>query len=461
MDKIAIEDIIRYTKGEILYQGKDSLIIYDVSTDSRTVTGHDLFIPLIGEHFDGHSYIKSVINNGIQAILTQRKRWEEIKGLKVPKGCWVIGVEDTLKAYQDIARHYLKGLNVIKAGITGSNGKTTTKEILRSILSTHYKVQSTFGNLNNQIGVPKTIFTVDASHDVALIEMGSGKKGDISGLSRIVAPDYGIITNIGLAHTEFLGGPDGVAAEKKALFDGFHHGSVAILNASDPYYPFLSRNLDTPILSFSAAEGHKIKVLNNLGVKGYLLEIYGHRCCFSLGGQHNLTNLHFAIQLAEELKVSKDEIIKGIEEMAPIKMRGETSQGRYTLINDCYNANPSSMKAGLDYFNALNSNGKKISVLGDMLELGSESERLHKDVGRYFSKLNIDYLLTLGDLGKKIAEGAIKNGYVEQKTYSFSEHKSLLERLKSLLEKDDIVYFKASRGLELEKVASEIDNSVE
>ncbi|MDH4127492.1 MAG: UDP-N-acetylmuramoyl-tripeptide--D-alanyl-D-alanine ligase [Spirochaetota bacterium] len=459
MENLLIEEIIQFTSGKIIHQGNENLVISNISTDSRLIDKDDLFVPLIGSKFNGHDYINDVIYKDVNAIIVDKHHWETIKDrIKINKNLWIIAVNDTLKAYQNIAKCYLKKLNIIKIAITGSNGKTTTKEILKSILSAQFSVIANEGNLNNQIGVPKTVFNISSNHEIAIIEMGSGKKGDISNLAAIVEPNIGIITSVGLAHIEFLGDIRGVAEEKKGLFCTFNGNSLAILNEDDGFFSFLKENINSNVLSFSLNKNPQFHVIENLGLEGFYLKFNNDKCHFKLGGEHNLVNLSFAILVAKHLKMPDDIIAKAIENIYPFKMRTEKTNGKYVLIKDCYNANPDSMKAGLNYFSSLSTHGKKISVLGDMLELGSESENIHEYIGKYVSTLNIDYLITMGHLGKKIAEGAKHNGFLEQRIFSFCDHKLLLKQLINILETNDIVYFKASRGVELEKIALEIEN---
>lgn len=458
MDRLTLQETIGYCNGKTLYQTMDDFPINDISTDSRLIQPGHLFVPLIGEKFDGHDFLQSIFDKGVQAVLIDETKWKSLKSrLILPKKCWIIGVPNTLIAYQDIAMNYLDKLNVIKIAITGSNGKTTTKEIIKTILSYEYTVKANVGNFNNQIGVPKTVFTIDSKDEIALIEMGTGKVGDINRLTNIVRPDIGIITSIGNAHTEFLGGISGVANEKGSLFNGFHASSLGILNEDDQFFPFLKEKIPNQFLSFSLKKGLPISIDSDLGLEGYILNYKGHKCRFRLGGNHNLVNLSFAITLAEHLKVPAPLIVKGIDEIKPFKMRSETIYGKYTIIKDCYNANPESMKAGLNFLSSIQSDFQKICVLGDMLELGSEEESLHKDVGKYLSQLNIDYLFTYGELGKKIADGALLNGFPEQKIFSSKDHQSLYEKLIQTINANDIVYVKGSRGMELEKVTSELE----
>ncbi len=457
MEKLTIEEIIQFTNGEVIFHGSKNQTINNISTDSRTIQNTDLFIPLVGDKFDGHNYINNVIQKGVQAIVFNKNRnlINEYDLYNHP--VWLIAVDDTLQAYQKLAKHYLKKINTIKIGITGSNGKTTTKEILKSILSTQYNVIANEGNLNNQIGVPKTVFTIDKSHEIAIIEMGTGKIGDISSLAQIIEPDIAIITSIGQAHTEFLGGLEGVAQEKKSLLLEMSKSGTAILNEEDPFFQFLKENINIKINSFSLNNNSHIKIIDNLGMDGYILNVSGQRCHYKLGGQHNLVNLHYAILVAELLSINLSNLINGIENIKSFKMRSEITKGKYILIKDCYNANPSSMKAGLEYLNSIKSNGKKFCVLGDMLELGQDSAKLHKEIGKYIPKINIDYLFTLGNFSLEIAEGAKESGFNESNIFSYQNHHSLTEHIKKMIHQNDIIYLKASRGLELEKVAQQIE----
>ncbi len=458
MDKLTINKIIEYCKGKVICQGGDEQLIYDISTDSRTIKKGDLFIALCGDRFDGHNYINEVLNKGIKAIIVSNNaNIEEYIGSA--SGCWIIGVNNTLEAYQRIAKHYLEQFsNIVKIAITGSNGKTTTKDIIKIILSKHFSVLANEGNFNNQVGVPKTVFTVESHHDAVIIEMGAGKKGDIAKLSDIISPDIGIITSIGKAHIEFFGELEGIAKEKKELFKSFHNNSTAILDREEPHYSSLINDIKNKLISFSSKDDMPFYLIKDLGLDGYLINYKGTECSFRLGGKHNLKNLAFAILAAETLNIPSNIIAENINYILPAKMRSEVIKGQYTIIKDCYNANPDSMKAGLDYISSLNIPGKKITVLGDMLELGYQSKLLHEEIGNYFTSLNIDYLLTLGTLAKRIADTVKKSDYLKDKAFSFQAKDELFNKLKKIAKKDDLIYFKASRIMELEKVITKLEN---
>lgn len=514
METLTIEDILKFIsldrslvvsngakpvseKGSVtvLRRGRPQVWIRDISTDSRSIQSSDLFLALVGERFDGHDFLASVLEKGVQVLVVQNDRWDWFQSF-LTKPVWILGVDSSLEAYQSLSRGYLYRYSPKKVAITGSNGKTSVKEMMRTILSTEWKVHANKGNFNNQVGVPKTLLETKKSDEIILVEMGAGKKGDIGTLSKMVEPDFGVITNISQAHSEFLGSLMDIAHEKRELFLGFHSSSMALLNREDLWYDFLTEHLccEEQIRSFSMQSSNKkpintintmnrtkhgtvyskknyipfhdpmsVSIEEDLGLDGYQLRVEGITCFFSLCGLYQVLNLHFALLLAKVLELPHKKLIEGIEAIQPNPMRMEVKKGRYILILDAYNANPESMRKGLDYFYTIKTpppmkkqqpKPQKIALLGDMLELGDDSKSLHFDLGKYVAELDLDFLFFLGEDSESMKEGALQKGFPESRVLQSKNPEILVKNMKKILQVGDLVYCKASRGVELERVFS-------
>lgn len=458
MEKRSITDFRQYFQHEVLNQGSPNQVLTGVSTDSRTYQSSDAFLALAGDTFDGHEFVKSVLEKKASAIIIQRNYWENIKN-NIHHPVWIFGVEDTLQTYHEIARNYLKSLpGLKKVAVTGSSGKTTTKEIIRALLSTRYKTQANTGNLNNRFGVPKTALDIHSDTEIAIFEMGMGAPGDIEKLAWIVLPDVGCITSIGEAHIEFFDSLEGIALTKKGIFKYFDEKCYAVVNPEEQLYSILIQDINGKIIPI---DKNIIKIIDNLGVNGYKLKVRDKEVLFSLGGGHNITNLCSGIAVGEIFGLSVEEIIQGIQNIEIPGMRNKVQEGEYTILLDCYNANPSSMRASLTYFDCLplkEKDSKKVAVLADMLELGRESDRFHREIGEFIVENcpSLDYLFTFGEKGEKIAEGAFNKGFNPEKIFSYLDKEKLMNQLKKIISRGDAVLFKASRGMRLEDIAERI-----
>lgn len=423
-----------------------------VVIDSRRVKAGDLFVAIPGEKVDGHKFIPDVLKKGAYALSQQR--------LDVD-GAYIL-VEDTITAMKRLARFYRNTLDIKVVGITGSVGKTSTKEMIASVLGTKFRVHKTQGNFNNGIGLPLTIFQIEKEHQVAVLEMGISEFGEMHELADMAQPDIMVITNIGLCHLENLKTRDGILKAKTESFAHLKPDGVVILNGDDDklstveqvagrkpvFYGIKGRNLCETSVCADAVTEH--------GLEGMTAEFHtpqGDMEVFiPIPGEHNVYNALAATCVAEQLGLSMDEIKCGIAAASTISGRTNLIHTKgMTVIDDCYNANPVSMKASLDVLSK--AGGRKIAVLGDMGELGEDEKQLHYEVGTYAGTLPIDLLFCVGTLSGKLAEGAKKqNPTLTVKHYATREE--MTEELLATVKEGDTVLVKASHFMEFPKVVA-------
>lgn len=421
-------------------------VVTGVSIDSRTVTQGDLYIAIKGERYDGHSFIDAAVESGAAAVICS-------KGENY--GCPSIKVGDTSQAFLSLA-HWYRGLfGIPVVGLTGSVGKTTTKEMIAAVLSSEYNTLKTQGNLNNQIGVPRTIMGIDESTQAAVIEMGMDNKGQISQLSRCASPTCAVITNIGVSHMENLGSREGILSAKLEILDGLCENAPIFLNGDDPYLmsavienrPVIYYGVDNSVCDYRAvniipsSRGTEFDIKYKDNVTHIVLPAIG---------KHNVYNAAAAFAVGIENGVSPEKAAEGLLTYEPSGMRQRIKEvGGILFIEDCYNASPDSVRAALNTLAGLD-NKRKIAVLGDMLELGSVSEDAHRSSGMIAAKKGIDAVLTYGERSVATAQKAEEMGVGI--TQSFLSQKKLASYLSKLLRPGDAVLFKASRGMELENV---------
>lgn len=423
-----------------------------VEIDSRRVKAGDLFVAIPGEKVDGHKFIPDVLKKGAYALSQQ--------SLDVD-GTYIL-VEDTVTAMKRLARFYRNTLDIKVVGITGSVGKTSTKEMIASVLGTKFRVHKTQGNFNNGIGLPLTIFQIEKEHQVAVLEMGISEFGEMHELADMAQPDIMVITNIGLCHLENLKTRDGILKAKTESFAHLKPDGVVILNGDDDklstvekvagrkpvFYGIKGRNLCETSVCADAVTEH--------GLEGMTAEFHtpqGDMEVFiPIPGEHNVYNALAATCVAEQLGLSMDEIKCGIAAASTISGRTNLIHTKgMTVIDDCYNANPVSMKASLDVLSK--AGGRKIAVLGDMGELGEDEQQLHYEVGTYAGTLPIDLLFCVGTLSGKLAEGAKKqNPALTVKHYGTREE--MTEELLATVKEGDAVLVKASHFMEFPKVVA-------
>jgi len=418
LEKILSDSLIQKGKTEI---GK-------ISTDTRILEKGALFLALTGEKFDGHDFLQAALEKGAGGILIQKNHIPD----NLPSNIWCFAVEDTLKAYQDIAMAVLEAKKILKIAVTGTSGKTTTKEFIRALLSVRYKVFANQGNFNNQVGVPLSILQT-TDEEIGIFELGAGKPGDIHRLSEIVKPDIALVTSIGEGHLEFFGSVENVAKEKASIMD---FGKQGFCPADILFPVWFSKFQKVNFSSFS-------RILST--EDGYQITIQNNTVFLPFWGEYNLFNFLTALTIALELDVREDQIQDGINRIKLPSYRQEKKEkeGRIFYL-DCYNANPLSMKSALSGFEKLE--GEKIAVLGDMLELGRDEEVLHSEIGKFLNQFSFKKVLFYGRLMKKAFEA-----YQKEKNY-FNDKNDLALFLKNESKKGDKIFIKASRGMKLEEI---------
>ncbi len=446
-------------------KGSDpELIIQGVSTDSRQPDAGGLFVPLVGERFDGHDFAVQAMNNGSAAMLWQADHPIPEELMQMPR----ILVKDTLAALQKLAAAYRSELMARVIGITGSNGKTTTKDMTAAVLGTYYQVHKTEGNLNNEIGLPLTILRMAEEVEVAVLEMGMSDFGEIELLAKIAQPDAAIITNVGDAHMQQLGSRAGIAKAKLEIALGLGEEGLLLYNGDEPL-------LEEELGSMQLPDGITLRTFglqakNAWSADAIKAELSG--CSFeakyngepsALGtvqipvpGQHNVSNALAAIAVARYFGVPASNVVEGLKQLKLTGMRIEPTRAANgaALLNDAYNANPTAVRAAIDLVEQLEGFGKKWVVLGDMKELGPDEAALHYEIGAYITPDKADAVLTYGPLSLHTAEGARSRfaDASESIVKHFEDKMELVDWLRSHLQPEDVALVKGSRGMRMEEV---------
>ncbi|MFA9458075.1 UDP-N-acetylmuramoyl-tripeptide--D-alanyl-D-alanine ligase [Halalkalibacter sp. AB-rgal2] len=453
MIKRTFKDIAEWVNGDVVEQNGITVKAVGVSTDTRTIQKGNLYIPIVGENFNGHDFVSTAIEKGAAGALWQRNQPNP------PAHIPLIYVEDSLLALQDLAKNYIASLSTKVIGITGSNGKTTTKDMVTSVLATMYNVQKTEGNYNNHIGLPLTILQLEEDTEIAVLEMGMSGRGEIELLSSIAKPDAAIITNIGESHLQDLGSREGISEAKLEITAGLRENGMLIIDGDEPLLTEKIVNSPYQVTTVGRSEVsdyYPMQIKQKSGGTYFTIDGEGEFFIPVLG-KHNIHNALSAIALAKSLGVSNANIKKGLEMMKITGMRTELLEGKagVRIINDAYNASPTSMRAGIELLQDLQGYKKKVVVLGDMLELGENEESFHYDVGKGIDKEKIDYVFTFGALGRKISDGA-KENFSEERVQAFNDKQALIQTLKGIVEGGDIVLVKGSRGMKLEEVVDSL-----
>ncbi|OGV97310.1 MAG: hypothetical protein A3I04_01760 [Nitrospinae bacterium RIFCSPLOWO2_02_FULL_39_110] len=466
MIQFTIEEILKATNGTLL-MGSGPLGYPSISIDSRTIRSGELFIAIKGKNFDGHNFVaQSLMKGGSGAIVSDRALMEKtfFRANKDNNRYHIIAVDDTLKALHNIANYYRRKFTIPVVGITGSNGKSTTKEMAASIAGIRFRVLKNEGNLNNQIGLPMTLLRMEEGHDVAIVEMGMSEKGEIRKLCQIAEPSIGVITNVGKAHMEHLGSIEDIRDAKGELIMTIEGKGTVILNSDDPLVIGFKNKFRGRVLTFGINSPSDVKALNfkrkkDLGYQ-FILKISEKEIMVNLSypGYHNIYNALSSAAIGVSLGMDINDIGRGIESFRPLPMRMERFMidGDITIINDAYNANPSSMEAAIKTFSVADFPGKKFLIAGDMLELGEVSEESHRYIGRLVASESIDYLITFGRESKFISQEAILSGMPKNKVYSCENFDEVAFILDDELNLGDCLLIKGSRGMGMEKLVDRI-----
>ncbi|MDR2536393.1 MAG: UDP-N-acetylmuramoyl-tripeptide--D-alanyl-D-alanine ligase [Treponema sp.] len=431
--------------------------ITSVSIDSRIVLPGALFVALIGTAQDGHRYIQAAFEAGAVAAMISRSRWEAptlgLEEIARKFRAVLLVTEDTLKGLQDVASYYLtKFPQLLKIGITGSSGKTTTKEILATILSQEKIVVATQGNLNSETGLPLSVFTVRSYHQVGIFELGMNRYNEIEELAKVLKPHIALITNIGSAHIGFFGDKLAIAKEKKAIFSQFSGSEIALIPADDPYRDFLAKGVKGRIIFHGPMK--ELDGTKDQGINGFEILWDGVSIHFNLPGMHNLRNALAATAIAKEVPVSSRSIQTGLKQVTSLFGRTQIICGPITVIQDCYNANPESMIAAIHMCDMFDKAGRKIYVIGSMLELGDASQEAHKMIGQYLVSAKVDLVCLYGE-ETRIAFEVLKSANdCRFRIAFFHRIDELLMFLIDFIQFGDLVLLKGSRLCALEQLTN-------
>jgi UDP-N-acetylmuramoyl-tripeptide--D-alanyl-D-alanine ligase len=450
------EEILDACRGSPVTVSRSHSFISSVSIDSRQVREMSLFVPLKGERVDGHAFLEDAVNRGAIMLFVDEDEWQRRASGLLPiirkKDVTVIRVNNTLTALQTIAGYYVKQFpNLYKIGVTGSNGKTTTKEIIGAILSRETETIINEGNMNSEIGLPLSVFNIRPHHQYAVFEMGMNYAGEMDVLADIVKPDAALITNIGIAHIGILGTKDAIAFEKKKIFKHFDGKQKSFLYENELYRSYLSHDVKGKIMLYGTEHTKGFHGYEDLGLDGMIIHWEEFRILYPFFGFHNLLNALGSISVACELGIEPVHIKEGLETVKPLFGRSQIIRNNITIIQDCYNANPDSVKEVLHFLRSVPWKGRKIVVLGSMLELGEKEEETHSHVAMYSATMGFEMVFLFG----KEFEPAYRKQMKERSTdpvFWTSDFERLLATVTSFVKQGDLVLLKGSRGVELERL---------
>ncbi|MFA9398755.1 MAG: UDP-N-acetylmuramoyl-tripeptide--D-alanyl-D-alanine ligase [Clostridiaceae bacterium] len=451
MEKLCLNEVMSSIGGKILKKGRVSQFT-GIVTDTRKIENGDIFIALKGERYNANDFAIEASKKGACLLILDELHIElEILNDETT----VILVENTYKALRDLAEFYRTKLDIKIVAITGSTGKTSTKDLVAAALSYKYKVFKTEGNFNNEIGLPLMVFKLDKNYDIAVLEMGMSGFNEIHNLAKIAKPDIAIMTNVGVSHLENLKTRENILKAKMEITDFFDENKCLIVNndndllrkIEDENYKIVrvGESNDSNILAY------KINLGNNFIEFNIKDKDFSEKFKLNLLGKHNVSNSLLAIAVAKELGLTYEEIKLGFKNIKTTSMRMEiVSKNNINIIKDCYNASPDSMKAAIDVISAMD--GRKIAILGDMNELGDDSYNMHKDIGVYAKCKNIDIILTYGKYSKAYKEGFLEDSYV------FEDREELIQYIIEEIDDGDNILVKASRTEKYEIIADKLIN---
>lgn len=456
MKKIKLQDLLVAVNGELCGDMKDtSREIHDIATDSRKVKELDVFFSLVGERFDAHDFLPE-IKNAVGFVISKKlTRYD-------PNKFYVL-VKDTQKALGDLAKWYRNLFEIPFIAVTGSVGKTTAKDMVASVLSAKYAVHKTQGNFNNTIGLPLTLLQLEEKHEICVLEMGMDTAGEIDYMAKIVQPDVAIITNIGDAHIERLGSREGIRSAKMELVPHIQKDGLLLLNGDDPMLSEVVKSIPITVKTIGERNelNYQAREFETDGITfcQFMVQSEDLSCKVNVPalGKHMIYPTLFAAALGKYYSLTEEQIQKGVAAFLPTKMRMNVLpfEEGFTFLDDSYNANPQSMEAAVKIL-AGYSGKEKVAVLGDMLELGDVAVSSHKKIGEIVVAEKIDVLVTVGQLSSEMAK-VVGNSC---DLYSFSNYNEAIEQVKSFLKPDTTILFKASRGMALDLLISELSNYV-
>lgn len=462
MKKLTIGQIVQAVDGKLL-SGDTARIVSHVATDSRKVETGSIFFAIKGENHDAHKFLPQVFEAGCMAAVVSDggQAAAACEGFGAGEAPAVILVDDTVAALGALAKYYLSTFSIHKLAVTGSTGKTSTKDMLYYICSEKYKTVRTEGNFNNEIGLPLTVFSLEEDTEAAIFEMGMDGAGQIHALADIVRPETAIITNVGISHMERLGSREGILKAKLEITDFFTEENLLVI----------SNNGDV-LTAQSAAGSYRLETIGFDGHSGFIIsdiddrgaesisftvehEEKAYRVKLGIGGSHNAVNASLAMAAALSIGITMEEAVRGLEKMEltdkRLSIRGRNG---IKVIDDTYNASPDSMKAGLDVL-ASTKGIRHAAILGDMFELGENSQKYHREVGRYAAEKKLDLLIAIGSDAAQIAKGAADSG-MDGRAIHFETKDDFLKRTGEFIKTGDVVLVKGSRGMKMEEIVNKI-----
>jgi UDP-N-acetylmuramoyl-tripeptide--D-alanyl-D-alanine ligase len=439
-----------------LSPGAADTVVKNVCTDSRQAKPGDLFFAIRGERFDGHDFVAAVAAQGAAALVVEKAK---LAGLKIPAGCAVLAVADVRAAFGRLAAAYRRQFNLPVTAVGGSNGKTTTKELLAAVLRQKFPTLWSEASFNNDIGVPATLLRLDPTHQAAVLEAGTNHPGELAALVEIIQPKYGIITSIGREHLEFFGDVNGVLREEGALAEGLPAEGTLLVNGDSVWTDAIVARTRAKVVRVGFGEKNDWRATRvRLDKGGTTFQVSGPNAALNgeyrinLLGRHQVANALLAIGSGEEHGLGRAEIQRGLAECQPPKMRMQywEAQG-VRVLEDCYNANADSMRAAMETLCELPLQGRRVAVLGDMAELGAQTEAAHAEIGRYAAELKIGQLFTVGRHSAVTARAARDAGLT--RVIEFADVEAAVRAVKNFLKPSDVVLLKASRSSRLERIA--------
>ncbi len=451
MDATPLSQVANWSGGRLLAGGADALVA-NICTDSRALKSGDLFVALRGDNFDGHKFVSEAARIGAVGAIVEKAP------IDLPADFGVIEVLDTLKALQELSRHYRASLPVRIIGITGSNGKTTTKDFTAAVLGRKFRTAKTAGNLNNHIGVPLTLLSLSGDNEVAVVELGMNHPGEIAPLAALARPDAAIITNVGTAHIEYMGTREAIAQEKGELAAAVHSSGTVFLNAEDDFSPAISARCSARVVTAGISTGDVRATDLETISSGIKFRIHATGRCVDaelpVPGEHMVRNALLACAAGLEFGVTLEECAAGLRDAGLSKGRLQQKQiAGLTILDDSYNANPDSMIAGLATLAKQPAAGRRIAVLGRMGELGATSESGHRRVGQAAGALGLDCIIAVGDEPRWIADSAAGVA----KIICVPDTLAAAAELRSFSKSGDVVLVKGSRAAQMERVILELE----
>lgn len=449
MKHLTLASVVDFSGG-LLRTGCPDDKVNSVSTDTRTIREGALFIALRGENFDGHDFVETAIESGAAAVMLSKEGGAENTG-----ECAVVGVEDTYAALQLFARNYRMNLGLTVIGVTGSNGKTTTKDLIASVLGEEFSVSATAGNLNNHIGLPLSILSADDSHEFGVWEMGMSMPGEIKRLSEIAVPDVAVVTNIGMAHIESMHSREAIAREKGMLAEAIGEDGMVILNGEDEYTDAIASRCCARVVTvgFGVGDFRAVEVQQTDAGGEFTIVANGerHRASVAAPGRHMIVNALLATAVGSHLGLSMEVITQGLGRARPTagRMQRKCIAG-VSYIDDSYNANPDSMSAAIDTLAGQKCEGRRILVIGTMAELGDISEAEHRKVGKAAVTAGIDCILSVGEMAAPVYAGA--ESQLAGRAQHFGSHGQCVDFLMREVCPGDLVLVKGSRSSAMERI---------